>query len=127
VVAGPVSSHFIHLDFPTPASVIGTVTFNAPIIGVAFSDTFLDLSDAPCGALGTVYPTGFVGRGFNSVGLISINANVLRFEFRPTATGALDPEQVRVFTRGVPEPGALALLGLGGLTALRRRRSGAPA
>jgi hypothetical protein len=121
VVTGNLDSHFIHFDTLSGNSATGTVTFSGFIVGVMFSDNFLDLSDAPCGALGTAYPTGFAGRGFNLQGTIRIIGPTLFFDLHGHP-GAIDPEQVRVLTRHVPASGPLALLGLGGLVALRRRQ-----
>lgn len=115
-----VDSHFIHFEGVTGTSAIGTVTFATQIIGVQYSGVLLDLTDAVAGT-GTIYPTTLPVRGFSGLGYINIVANVLHFELFP-ATAPLDVEQVRVFTRAVPAPGAAALLGLGGLAALRRRR-----
>ncbi len=120
-VPGPVSglfdSHFMEVS---PVFAIGTVTFSDPIVAVLYNDSPLDLTDAQFGAGGTTYPTSTPFRGLNAFGFISINANVLSFNFQTVVPGV---EQVRVLTKPVPTPGSLALLGLGGLIAARRRRA----
>jgi len=124
-VSGLIDSHFLHYnDWVVPVS--GTVTFNNPIIGVAYNDVFLNISD-PVGAFGTLYPTGDTWRGINTIAnpgasIVSISGNTLTFHFE-VVPGAPDFDQVRVFTRVVPTPGSLALLGVGGLMTARRRRA----
>ena len=76
--------------------------------------------DAGCGAGGTLYPTTVAGRGSGAASTISINGNVLTFSFQPTP-GVPNLEQARVFT--LPAPGPVALAAVGGLLAIRRRRS----
>lgn len=123
-VFGLVDSHMIHfapLNSPT-FQAIGSVTFDGPIIGVSFTQPLLDISDVSAGAGGTVYPTGNPIRSTQIPSFFSINANVLTFDLFSLA-GTPDFEQIRVFTRPVPTPGSMALLGLGGLMIATRRRS----
>ncbi len=120
VVTGTVDSHFIHFTAGSVTQAIGQVVFSAPILAVMYSDLYLDQSDF-LGAFGTTYPTGQPSRGMNSNGLVVANGNVLDFDFS-AFSGAVEIEQVRVLTRAIPAPGALALAGLGGLTLARRRR-----
>lgn len=122
LVAGIFDSHFIHWGSFTGVAATGTVTFNNPIAAVIYGDTLLDLSDPTFGALGTVYPTGQVNRGLINNNFVSILGNTITFNFFPTV-GAVEVEQVRVLTRPIPAPGALALAGLGGLMVFRRRRA----
>lgn len=122
-VVGLVDSHMIHfapLNSPT-FQAIGSVTFDGPIIGVSFTQPLLDVSDGPAGAGGTIYPTDNPIRSTQAPSFFSINANVLTFDLF-AMPGTADFEQIRVFTRPIPAPGSMALLGLGGLLAATRRR-----
>jgi len=122
VLTGMYDSHFIHYSSLPPGVAIGGVIFSGPIVAVAWNDNTLDLTDATWGAGGTIYPTGQVGRGVNtSSGGVSVFGNMLRFNFL-NQTGAVDIEQIRVWTQSVPAPGACSLAALGGLAALRRKR-----
>ncbi|MBL9031200.1 MAG: hypothetical protein JNM80_05785 [Phycisphaerae bacterium] len=121
VLSGVFDSHFMHFDFPGIAPLFGTITFSNTIVGVAYQDTFLDLSDG-FGSFGTAYPTGLNLRGWNQQTSISINGATLTFNIVGNPAGQLDIEQIRVFTAPVPAPGAVALASLGGLALFRRRR-----
>lgn len=122
VLTGMFDSHFIHYSSLPPGNVIGGAFFSSNIVAVAWNDTTLDLTDATWGAGGTIYPTGQIGRGVNTAsGGVSVFGNMLRFNFL-NQTGAIDIEQVRVWTHSVPAPGACSLAALAGVTALRRKR-----
>lgn len=122
ILNGPYDSHFLHFE-PLPGAIgaSGTVTFSGPIVGVMFINTSLDNSDVMCGSNTTVYPTSYPFRGLNSASTISYTGNVLTFNLW-VAVPTNDLAQVRVITHPVPTPGAAALLGLGGLAVIRRRR-----
>ena len=61
-----VNSFFLHANAPEPGATLdGSVTLGAQVLGIAFSDSSLDQSDF-LGAAGTVYPTGVVNRGIES-------------------------------------------------------------
>ncbi len=123
-ISGMVDSHFVHFDAIGQAN--GTVTFNGPILGVAYSDPFLDVSDPVVGAFGTAYPTFTPMRGMFSLpflnDFVDINGNVLTFKM-DTISPVYDFDQIRVYTQVVPAPGTVALLTAGGLLAARRRRA----
>ena len=124
VIAGTFDSHFIHFE-PTPGVVAttGTVTFASAIRGVIFRAGFLDVSDAPYGAFGTIYPTGFPQRGVSNfpASNFSVVGNTLNFTFfYPVGSG--DVMQLRILTDAVPAPGALGAFGLAGVLAAHRRR-----
>ena len=121
VLIGMYDSHFIHWTGVPNPQVIGGVIFSAPIAAVAWGDTFLDLTDATWGAGGTAYPTGAAGRGITAAALVSVTGNMLRFEYTGLP-GAIEIEQLRVWTHSVPAPGACSLGAMAGIAALRRRR-----
>lgn len=121
ILTGTYDSHFIHWSSIPLPQVLGAVTFSSPIVAVSWGDTTLDLTDPTWGAGGTVYPTGSAGRGINSAAIVQVIGNMLRFEYH-APTGALEIEQVRVWTHSVPAPGACSLAALGGITVLRRKR-----
>ncbi|MGH7243165.1 MAG: PEP-CTERM sorting domain-containing protein [Phycisphaerales bacterium] len=121
-IVGAFDSHMLHFQLPTGGGVGGSVTFSGQIIGVMFVGLSLDNTDATFGSGGTVYPTGDPGRGLNAFSSFSINANVLTYQFA-TLPPSKDIIEVRVLTHPVPAPGAMALLGLGGSVAGRRRRA----
>lgn len=121
---GVYNSHFIHYEgIPGVITATGTVTFNAQIVGVAFSPLTLDATDALAGAGGTVYPTLYPLRGIfsNPVSSFSINNNVLSFNIHSLAPTA-HVVQIRVFTL-VPAPGGGAALAALGLLGVRRKRA----
>lgn len=120
---GSYDSHFIHFQgIPGVISAQGNVTFNGTIVGVAFVNTTLDATDPLVGAFGTVYPTTYFPRGTNTLqpSFFSINGNTIHFNLAALSSVG-EVAQIRVFTQ-VPSPGPVALLGLGGLVAFRRRR-----
>ena len=120
---GSYDSHFIHFQgIPGVISAQGNVTFNGTIVGVAFVNTTLDATDPLVGAFGTVYPTTYFPRGTNTLqpSFFSINGNTIHFNLAALSSVG-EVAQIRVFTQ-VPSPGPIALLGLGGLVAARRRR-----
>lgn len=127
-IGGFIDSHFLHWDpIPGVIGASGTVTFSAPIIGVDFLGTSMDNTDPVFGALGspnTLYPTSFPFRDITtSSSFFSINTNVLTYNFSISPIAGV--QQVRVYTRHVPTPGAVSVAGLAGLAAIRRRRRNA--
>lgn len=123
-VTGNFDSHFISFEgIPGVIGVTGTVTFSQPIDAVIYRALDLSASDPTLGSFGTVYPTGYPFRdiGVNNNNFFSINSNVLSFNlFSIASVPAV--VQIRVLTQ-VPTPGPVAVAGLAGLAALRRRRA----
>lgn len=126
-----VSSHFVHFDSVddgiSPARLTGSVSFDAPILGLIFSDARLNATDQLLGALGTTYPGGVAGRRFASGeagDLFSISGGQLTFNFT-SVVGDRFVDQMRVVTAAVPTPGSLALAGVAllALAGVGRRRS----
>ena len=108
VVNGLVDSHFIHFNDVMNPQTFGSVTFNAPIIGVAYGNFELDASDLASGALGTIYPTGSPMRGVNSTFPVSVVSISGTRSISTSRQGAL----WRIWTRS-------------GVHLFRRRESGA--
>lgn len=125
--SGLVNSHIIHFDDTNVGNprvnIVGTVTFNAPIIALIYTNTRLDQSDAQLGNIGTtIYPLGVGNRGFSVSYSGPDTARLLTpFTVQVTLGAAID--QIRVLTAPVPAPGTTALLPVAGLVATRRRRS----
>jgi hypothetical protein len=122
VLSGVYDSHFLHFQGIPLNNAAGSVTFSGPIVGVIWNNAFLDISDGQAGAPGTIYPTGYPTRGLLAPppGVLSVNANVLTFNFQNAFTPN-DLVQVRILTQ-VPAPGACGLLATAGIFAARRRR-----
>lgn len=125
-LSGTFDSHFIHFDNASGiAFVNGSVTFSTKIVAVIYQDALLNISDPILGSFGTVYPTNMPGRSYGpALGATSITlaTNTLFFNIFANAA-AFRLEELRVITEhAVPAPGALALVGMGGLVMARRRR-----
>ncbi|MCC6676092.1 MAG: hypothetical protein IT436_03010 [Phycisphaerales bacterium] len=121
---GLISSHMIHWTTDhSGISASGSVQFNGPIIGVIFDGTRLAMSDPVCGLPPTVYLSGHPGRLLDigsTVRILPGTLDTLHFDFI-SSSPAHEFTEVRVIT-AVPAPGAMALLGAGGLVAARRLR-----
>lgn len=106
------SSHFLHGNPNTSLLLDGRVQFNGPVIGVISSTALLNASDVPCGAAGTIYPTGTEpNRGLepaqaDTYAIISGGFGIAaRMEVPPSSFS----DQIRVLTRCCPDgacPGA---------------------
>lgn len=120
---GLVNSHMIHWTTDhSGISASGWVQFDAPILGVIFTDSNLSTSDPMCGLLPATYASGYPGRllDFGStLTIFSGSLDTLHFDFL-SGSPIHEYTEVRVIT-AVPAPGALAFLGAGGLVAVRRR------
>jgi len=123
-VSGTFDSHFIHFDLASGVGVTGGfISFSSNIAAVIYQDTLLDLSDPTFGWGGTTYATFFPFRSHGSAlngSNLSLLGNSMQFNLVADTTTRMI--EVRVLTYSVPAPGSLALVGLGGLVAARRRR-----
>jgi len=120
-LSGLFDSHVIHFEsLPGVVGAAGTVTFSQPIVGVIFQTASLDSTDGTCGALATTYPTFYPLRQFTTSGF-NFTGNLLNFQINSSFSAPILTE-IRVLTHAVPAPASAALLGMGGMVALRRRR-----
>lgn len=123
ILNGAFDSHFLHFE-PLPGAInaSGSVTFTSGIVGVIFTAPNLDLTDGSLGHVSVSYPTGYPFRGIAGFPPSTINVvgNTIHFNFF-SVMPVSSVVQVRVLTEHIPAPGSLALLGLSGLVATRRR------
>jgi len=105
----------------------GSITFDQDILGVIVSRDNLNASDSMFGVTGTLYPTGTemlrgldFPRAHDKI-TISDDRRTLSYDLQTQV--ALDHVRILTAVSAVPGPGSLALLGIAGLTAVRRRRS----
>lgn len=126
-----VNSHYVHADpvssSQTPYTYVGSVTFDADILGVASVNAEL-VGTNFLGVPGTLYPTAATVNGIDYSELtdsFSISSDRRTLSFTLLAYAGAD--SLRVITAGntlaVPEPGAagLVLAALGALALTRRR------
>ena len=97
-----VNSHFIHFRPVADNRSSGKVTFDGDILGVIFTPTGLDTTDATFGLAATAYPTGKAGRtievgGFDNV-VISGDKRTLDVHLGFEFVGGDFFDQVRVIT-----------------------------
>jgi hypothetical protein len=94
------------------SSVLVSLTFPQPILGVITSDALLDLSDPILGNPITTYPTGLTNRGLElpfpiTPEAVFWNGNQVFFQVEINTAAVLD--QLRVLT-AVPEPATFMLV-----------------
>jgi hypothetical protein len=123
----PVQTYLVHFD-PVGglfASVTGAVTFEVgeTIVGIAMHTPYLDATDPfPIGVPGTIYPTGDLDRGFETLpgidtGFIAFDLNSVTFDM----FAELGIDQARIFTT-IPEPASAAALLLFAAAPIVRRK-----
>ncbi|HUF49396.1 MAG TPA: Ig-like domain-containing protein, partial [Longimicrobiales bacterium] len=104
-----IESHLIHFDPQATSSVTGSVTFHAPIVGVAVRGATLGAT-AVLGRAGTTYGADLAARGVGLAGsdAITVGSDGLTLTF--TLTGSAGYDQIRVLTShdAVPPPGVTA-------------------
>ncbi len=119
-----VDVYFMHFD-PVSGLVnlLGSITFDQDILGVIVLNESLDATDGTLGFPQTAYPTGLINRGLDFGGVysdfITLSKDLRTISINWQATRKVD--QIRIIT-AIPAPGALVLLGLGGLAGTTRRR-----
>ncbi|MCA9278571.1 MAG: hypothetical protein H6815_07920 [Phycisphaeraceae bacterium] len=123
-VTGTVDSHMIHHTpgWINSTSLVGSVTFDGPIVGVIFSFQRLNQTDAIFAPTGTTYSTANI-RGFTPfVSGAFVNGNTLNFDLFRSQFPLADYDQLRVLTQSVPSVGTTAPLVLAGMMGAVRRR-----
>ena len=114
---GKIRSYFIHFDGVGGGlrRLMGSVTFEAPILGVIGRSLTLEQTDASFGTPGTLYPTDrfnregeYQDRGNYDYFEIGSDQRTLSFRWEVST----DVDQLRVIT-AVPEPKSLPILGVG--------------
>jgi len=122
-----IDSYFFHYDtVELDLFESASATFDKPIVGVITDAFSLDSSDV-LGPGSTAYPTGNMMRGMTLAQgeSFTISGDGRTITFNGFNNDVGDVDQVRVFTQSaVPEPstyGILAVAGLIGLIAVRRR------
>lgn len=119
-------SIYIHADVGSATQM--TISFAARRTDTGFSDNRLELWVAGAWTTVGTFAAGSdwpVSRfDFEMPSMLGVGTATLRLTLggATTATGNLRLDNLRVETRAVPTPGALALLGLAGLASRRRRR-----
>lgn len=120
-ITGTVTSFFVHFDPEVDTTLSGGfLEFDGPIVGILWSS--LGTSDGVFGLPGTAY-TPASTRGYESADtLVFTSAN--RVDFTAIVAGNnVDSFRVLIGATAVPEPGALAVFGLGlALLGFARRR-----
>ena len=111
-----VDTYLIHSD-PTGSAqhnYVGTVTFDAPILGIIDLTRHLANTDSILGNPGTTYPGASTDRGLENPDNVKwVSSNELSINF----TTSTYVDEIRVLTAFVPEP-STAILAVVGVTAM---------
>jgi MYXO-CTERM domain-containing protein len=129
---GIFNSYIVHYDptsgFPARRAA-GFIDFSNPIYVITRNDD-LDASDHPFGIPGVQYPTGPIsdrgpdlGALYDAFAISITSTGAWRLDFDLQSSTGQDQIRIVELTGFVPGPGAVALLGAGGLLTFRRRRS----
>jgi hypothetical protein len=117
-----INSHYLYTDPVAGATSAyeGFIEFDATVIGIIVLRADLNSSDF-LGALGTTYADNEArGLELSQAERFTLTLSGNRINYRFATSTATD--DIRVITL-VPAPGAVALAGMGGLLAMRRRRA----
>lgn len=125
-----VDSYFLHFD-PVgkpahPVELTGSITLDAPIIGIIAEDDTLEASNSVLGIQGDAYPDGGLelnpaGGGTSDVLTWEANNQTVDVDWRASSQS----DNIRIITEAspVPEPStALLAIAFAGLLILHRRR-----
>jgi len=126
-----VTSFFFHRDISPngEAASTGSVTFSAPVLGVAFTNgfggtpNFLTQTDT-FGIAGVTYSPTIAndGSGEQPAEIISFSGNTVTFTNLTGGGGFAENFRVFVEATPIPEPSSTLLLGLGALGLIGRRK-----
>lgn len=121
-----VSSYFLHCDAVgtpnPPIGFTGSVTFDRDILGLVFDNPRLNQGHDYPGLPGTLYSTTGALEINNTPAFDSITLSADRRTVTVNFLNSNSPDDVRIITSAVPEPGALALLAIGLASACLARR-----
>ncbi len=94
-----VSSHYVIYDPSSSRTVIGTVTFDQPVLGVITSNIRFNDTDGLLGNAGTDYAIG--SQGLENPDTVAISGNTIEFSLSTSSPG----DAIRVVTGIDPVPG----------------------
>jgi len=118
------NSFYIHVDSDGSSTqeFLGSIRFTNAILGVIVTSGGLNSTDILLGNPGTSYPTNASLRGlelFGNQDAFTISDDRRTFTYDGRVSTAIDG--IRIIT-AVPSPGALALLSIGAVSCMIRRR-----
>lgn len=101
-VLGPdsiVSSHYVIFDPASSLTANGTVTFDAPVVGVITNNGLFDLTDDQLGNAATSYDIG--SQELEGSDSVVISGNTITYDLLTNSPG----DAIRVITSNNPQPG----------------------